>query len=65
MTNDEWTKYMNKPPRDALAQDIRDARRIYKEQGLYNEEIRTGLQEVIKQNKAQYPTLFKKQEIRE
>jgi hypothetical protein len=60
MNNDEWGKYMNKSPRDALTQDIRDARKIYKEQGLYNEQIRSGLQEVIKQNKTQYPTLFKK-----
>jgi hypothetical protein len=44
-------------PRDALARDIRDLRRIYATQG---QDIRQPLQEVIAQNKLLYPHLFKK-----
>ncbi|MFC9538999.1 RHS repeat-associated core domain-containing protein [Lysinibacillus sp. NPDC056959] len=36
--------YLSLSPRDALAHDIRDARRIYQEGGKYTPEIRRGLQ---------------------
>ncbi|MEF9439355.1 RHS repeat-associated core domain-containing protein [Burkholderia sp. 1B3(2022)] len=47
-------------PRDMLAQDIRDARRIYQRQNCYTSKVRAGLQKVIAQNKAQYPSTFGK-----
>lgn len=50
----------NMSPRDALAAGVRDARRIYQEQGLYTREIRDGLRELIRQNKALYPNIFGK-----
>jgi hypothetical protein len=46
-------------PRDALAQGIQKAREVYREEGALHE-IRPSLQEVIRQNKERYPTLFKK-----
>jgi len=60
MTKAEKEAYLNSNPRDALAHDIRDARRIYREQGLYDDNIRGSLQEVIRQNKEQYPDIFGK-----
>ena len=45
-------------PRDALARDIMDARRIYMEDGLYTPEIRQSLLEVIRLNKELYPEIF-------
>lgn len=50
---------LNETPRQALARDIRDARKIYQEDGLYTPEIRKSLQEVIKKNKELYPDIFK------
>ena len=47
-------------PRDALARDIQDARRIYQRDNLYTPEIRRSLQEVIRQNKAKYGDFFDK-----
>jgi hypothetical protein len=46
--------------RSELAKDIKDARQIYKNDGLYTSKIRESLQEVIKQNKDKFPDLFKK-----
>ena len=60
MTNAEQQSYWNLSPREALAHDINDAIKIYKEQGLYNDKIREGLLEVIIRNKEKYPDLFKK-----
>lgn len=60
MTDAEKKAYYEMSPRDALAKDIKDARKIYKEQGMYNKEIQKGLSEVIKQNKKTYPNLFNK-----
>lgn len=60
MTKAEQQAYWDKSPREALAHDIRDARKIYQEQGLYTDKIKEGLLEVIKQNKTRYPDLFKK-----
>lgn len=45
-------------PRQAIAREIRDTRRIYKEQGLYTPEVRSSLQKVIQQNKATWPGVF-------
>jgi hypothetical protein len=46
-------------PREALARDVRDLRRIYETQG---HDLRQPLQEVIRQNKALYPELFRKEQ---
>ncbi|WKY28109.1 RHS repeat-associated core domain-containing protein [Pseudomonas donghuensis] len=52
--------FLNEKPRDALARDIWDARKIYKQQGLYTKEIQAGLRETIRQNKSTFPNIFKK-----
>jgi filamentous hemagglutinin len=44
--------------RDALAAGVRDARRIYQNQGLYWPYIGTALQELIRQNKSTFPQVF-------
>lgn len=46
--------------RDALASDIKDMRKIYRENGLYNKETRNALKEVIKQNKESFSNQYKK-----
>jgi hypothetical protein len=46
--------------RDALAAGIRDARSIYMQDGLYSPYVRQQLQEVIRQNKTLYPSIFAK-----
>jgi hypothetical protein len=51
---------VNMSPRDALAAGIRDARKIYARDGLYNAEIRKALQEVIQKNKVAHPQIFRK-----
>lgn len=60
MTKAEQEAYWNKTPREALAHDIRDARRIYQEDGLYNEKIRENLREYLKQAKEKYPDIYNK-----
>ncbi len=50
---------LNLKPRDALAQSVRRARKVYKEDGL-SAEIRPSLEKVIKENKAKFPELFDK-----
>ena len=52
--------YANLSPRDALAYDVREVRRIYMEDGLYGPEVRKRLQEVIKGNKTDFPLTFAK-----
>ncbi|WP_042549508.1 hemagglutinin, partial [Ralstonia solanacearum] len=47
-------------PRDALAAGVWDARRIYRQDGLY-QQVRPQLQELIRQNKDAFPGLFEKQ----
>jgi filamentous hemagglutinin len=47
-------------PRDMLAHDIRDARRIYQNDNCYTSQIRSALQQVITSNKAQHPSTFGK-----
>ncbi|MGG1547115.1 T7SS effector LXG polymorphic toxin [Bacillus paralicheniformis] len=60
MTGRKLEEYINLPPRNALARDIWDARNIYKHDGLYTSEIRSGLKEVIDLNRNMYPEIFKK-----
>ncbi len=50
---------LNLTPRQALARDIQDARRIYQRDGLYTPEIRRSLQDVIQRNKdSNWGTIF-------
>ena len=51
---------LNETPREALARDINDMRKIYKNDELYTPEIRKSLKEVIRLNKELYPDLFEK-----
>lgn len=51
---------LSETPRDALARDVKDARKIYQTDSLYTSEIRESLQEVITQNKSKSPHLFNK-----
>lgn len=51
---------LSETPREALARDVMDARRIYQEEGLYTPEIRKSLQEVVDMNKRLYPEIFNK-----
>jgi len=51
---------LNLSPRNALAREIRDARAIYRRQGLYTPEIRRSLQEVIRLNKLAWLDIFEK-----
>jgi hypothetical protein len=60
LTGEKLQDYLNLEPRDVLARDIWDARRIYKNDGLYTPEIRSSLKEVIKRNKTSYPQYFNK-----
>lgn len=46
--------------RDALAAGIWDTRNIYRADGLYTPQIRSSLQDVIRLNKANHPTIFVK-----
>jgi filamentous hemagglutinin len=47
-------------PRNALAAGVRDAKKIYSADGLWSPEMRKQFQELIKQNKEKFPTIFKK-----
>ncbi len=47
-------------PRDELAEDIKDMKQIYKKEGVYNDKMRDGLLDLIKQNENKFPELFKK-----
>jgi hypothetical protein len=51
---------VNMNSRDALATGVRDARKIYQKDGLYDDKIRSSLQELITQNKNAHPSVFKK-----
>jgi hypothetical protein len=46
--------------RDALAAGVWDARQIYRADGLYTPQIRSSLQDLIRMNKANHPTVFVK-----
>jgi len=49
-------------PRDELAADIHDMRRIYQQQGLYTDKMKDSLLGVIKQDQAKFPEIFGKAE---
>jgi RHS repeat-associated protein len=51
---------LTEAPRDALARDIMDARKVYQNDGLYTPSIRRSLQEVIEMNKRLFPEIFRK-----
>lgn len=51
---------INMSARDALAAGVWDARQIYRNDGLYTPQIRNGLQQLIRMNKTQHPTIFAK-----
>jgi hypothetical protein len=51
---------INMTPRDALAAGVWDARGIYRADGLYGPQIRGNLQDLIRMNKTQHPTIFRK-----
>jgi len=51
---------LTETPRDSLARDIMDVRRIYQNDGLYTSTIRQSLQEVIAMNKRLFPEIFRK-----
>ena len=51
---------LDETPREALARDIKDARKVYREDDVYTPEIHDSLKEVIKQNKDSHPDLFNK-----
>ena len=50
----------NETMRDASANDIKDMRKIYRENGSYSKETRNALKEVIKQNKESFSNQYKK-----
>jgi len=54
------TADLNMSPREALAAGVWDARRIYQQDGLYGTQIRSSLQDLIKQNKNTFPDIFRK-----
>jgi hypothetical protein len=60
MTGQKLQEYLNLSPKDALAHDIWDARKTYKNDGLYTPQIRRSLQDVIQMNKDMYLDLFNK-----
>jgi hypothetical protein len=47
-------------PRQALAESVKRAREVYKQDNLYSPEINSSLQDVIKQNKERFPNMFNK-----
>lgn len=59
MTDAQKTYYYSLSPRDALAHDLRNLRKIYQSQGLYSE-MRPKLKEYIKEYKKYMPELFGK-----
>lgn len=59
MTNSQKQFYYSLAPREALAFDIRDMMKIYREQGLYKQ-IRPQLQKYIIEYENRMPELFGK-----
>ncbi len=51
---------INMSARDALAAGVWDARAIYRADGLYTPQMRSNLQDLIRMNKSQHPTIFKR-----
>ena len=50
----------NETMRDALARDVKDLRKIYKDNNLYDKKVRNALQEAIKKNKESFPQKYEK-----
>lgn len=50
----------NENMRDSLARDVKDMRKVYRENGLYNQETGKALKEIIKQNKESFSNHYKK-----
>ncbi len=59
MTPEQRAYYYSLSPRDALAYDIKNVKKIYQSQGLYSQ-IRPQLQQYIKEYKKLMPELFEK-----
>jgi hypothetical protein len=51
---------LDESPRDALARDVKDAKKVYNDNGLYDEKVRKSLQEVVRSNKTLFPEVYKK-----
>lgn len=58
MSSSEKTAYFALSPKEALEFDIGDLRNIYKADGIYDVTIENALQDLIKQTKIKYKTLF-------
>ncbi len=58
MTPAQREAYYQMTPTQALEHDIADARRVYRDQGLLTPQVEDALQEVIRQNKANFPHIF-------
>ncbi len=50
----------NETPREALVRDIADYKKIFQDNGLYGQQTRDALKEVIKQNKEKFPNIYNK-----
>jgi hypothetical protein len=59
MTPAQREAYYKMSPTEALKHDIDDARKIYRDQGLLTPKVEDALQQVVRQNKATFPHLFK------
>ena len=51
--------FLDETPRDALAREIWDARRVYRQDGLYGPRVRGALQDFIQLSKDTFPELFR------
>lgn len=51
---------LNETPRQALGRDIKDAKKVYEQNGVYNPKVRKSLQQVVTENKKNYPNLYNK-----
>lgn len=49
---------LSRSPRKALAEEIRDLRKIYQQDGLYGKNVRTALRKIISENKRKFPKAF-------
>jgi len=50
--------FVDESPRDALARDVQDLRRIYQREGLYGSKVRQALQDLIRANLEAFPHIF-------
>ena len=54
------TAFLDETPRDALARDIWDLRRIYRQDGVYGIQVRAALRDYIRLSQQTFPQLFNK-----